>query len=243
MPSLHLSRRALLARLLAAGPVAFVVAACTGRRPAAPGAAAPAAGAAGDATDAPATASAPALAEAPGAAAAAPEAAGATLAPTPACGDDDDPTPPQTEGPYFKADSPERADLTEPGLTGTPLVVTGRVLGTDCRPVAAALLDFWHCDDAGHYDNAGYRLRGHQFADADGRWTLVTILPGQYPGRTRHIHVRVQAPGGALLTTQLYFPDEPGNATDGIFDPALTMTLSDGPDGGRRGTFDFVVRT
>ena len=81
---------------------------------------------------------------------------------TPACGDDDDDlTPAQTKGPYYTPNTPERASLIEPGITGTRLVVTGYVLTTGCKPVARALLDFWHADDQGQYDNAGYRLRGH----------------------------------------------------------------------------------
>lgn len=165
----------------------------------------------------------------------------ARLPPTPACGDDDDPTPAQTEGPYFTPDSPERASLIEPGIAGTRIVVAGRVLTTDCRPVARALVDVWHCDADGVYDNSGYRLRGHQYTDADGQYRLETIVPGQYPGRTRHYHVKVQAPGQSALTTQLYFPDEPGNAGDGIFDPALVMAVRDAADGGKTAAFDFVV--
>jgi protocatechuate 3,4-dioxygenase beta subunit len=69
----------------------------------------------------------------------------------------------------------------------------------------------------------GYRLRGHQFTDDQGRYTLETVVPGLYPGRTRHFHVKVQAPNGPALTTQLYFPDEPDNARDRIFHPALIM--------------------
>ena len=45
-----------------------------------------------------------------------------------------------------------------------------------------------------------------------------TIVPGKYPGRTRHYHVKVQAPGRSILTTQLYFPGEPGNDGDRIFE-------------------------
>lgn len=246
-PSPDLSRRTLLARLLAAGPVAFVLAACTGRTsPATPAALSSGDGSAAPGADASAGSASDAQATSASAAAAPTEpavASGAPLSPTPACGDDDDPTPAQTEGPYFTADSPERADLREAGMAGTTLVVAGRVLHTDCRPVAAAILDFWHCDDGGAYDNVGYRLRGHHFSDADGRWQLTTIVPGSYPGRTRHIHVRVQAPDGPLLTTQLYFPDEPGNASDGIYDEALVMAMADGADGSRTGTFDFVVAT
>jgi protocatechuate 3,4-dioxygenase beta subunit len=163
-----------------------------------------------------------------------------SLAPTPACGDEDDITPEQTEGPFFTPDSPERRSLREPGIGGEPLTVSGFVLSTACEPVAGALLDFWQCDDAGEYDNEGYRLRGHQFAGDDGSFRLETIRPGLYPGRTRHIHVKVQAPGRPVLTTQLYFPGEPANATDGIFDPALVMDFD--PADGQRASFTFVLQ-
>lgn len=164
-----------------------------------------------------------------------------TLQPTPQCGDDDDePTIAQTEGPYYTPNTPERTNFWEEGTTGTRLVVSGRVLMTDCVPVAAALLDFWHADDGGEYDNVGYKLRGHQFTDANGNYTLETIMPGLYPGRTRHIHVKVQGPNMPILTTQLYFPDEPQNATDGIFHPDLVMAFQDSADG-KAGAFDFVL--
>lgn len=152
--------------------------------------------------------------------------AGVRLAATPSCDDGDgDATPEQTEGPYFTPDSPRRRNLVDPGMPGRRLVVSGVVLGTDCRPVPRALLDFWQADADGDYDNEGYRLRGHQLADTRGRYRLVTIVPGLYPGRTRHIHVKVQRPRGTVLTTQLYFPSEPRNAADGIFDDALVMRL------------------
>jgi protocatechuate 3,4-dioxygenase beta subunit len=164
------------------------------------------------------------------------------LAPTPACVDDDDleATVPQTEGPFYTPDTPQRQSLLEPGIPGTKLVVSGYVYDTACQPIPGALLDFWQCDDAGVYDNAGYRLRGHQFADDEGRFVLETIVPGLYAGRTRHIHVKAQAPNQPVLTTQLYFPDEPANATDGIFDPALVMDMEDAADG-EVGFFTFVL--
>ena len=154
------------------------------------------------------------------------------LAPTPECGDDDDlaATLPQTAGPFFSPETPERRSLLEPEMPGTRLIVTGYVYGTDCQPIPGALLDFWQADDAGIYDNEGYRLRGHQFADEDGRFELETIVPGLYPGRTRHIHVIAQAPEQPILTTQLYFPDEPANASDGIFNPTLVMNVEDTDD-------------
>lgn len=170
-------------------------------------------------------------------------AGGQSLPATPACGDDDDdPTVAQTEGPYYTPNTPQRTSFLEPDMTGTKMVVAGYVLATDCRPVAQALLDFWHCDDAGVYDNAGYRLRGHFFSDAAGRFQLETIMPGLYPGRTRHFHVKVQAPNQPVLTTQLYFPDESSNGGDGIFRPELLMDVQDAADGSKVGQFTFVLQ-
>ncbi len=110
-------------------------------------------------------------------------------------------------------------------MPGERIALAGFVLDRRCRPVAGALLDLWHCDAAGEYDNDGYRLRGHQFSDAEGRFVFETIVPGKYPGRTRHYHVKVQAPGRSILTTQLYFPGEPGNEDDRIFDSALLLDI------------------
>ena len=215
-------------------PASYVLAACTGQ----PDSSAPQ-GAAGQtqATDTPPTAVSTPPA---GPAQPAPTSGAQVLAPTPQCADDDDVTPAQTEGPYFTPNSPQRTSLIEPGLRGTKLVLAGYVLTTDCRPVARALLDFWQCDDAGQYDNAGYRLRGHQFSDADGRYQLETIVPGLYPGRTRHIHLKVQAPNRPVLTTQLYFPGEPRNASDGIFHRDLLMSVQDTSDG-KTAAFNFVL--
>lgn len=159
---------------------------------------------------------------------------------TPPCDDGDDPTPPQMEGPYFKPSSPERTNLVTPGMPGTRLSVTGYVFGLACHPLSRVLLDFWQADDNGAYDMAGYTLRGHQYTNAQGAFTLSTIVPGLYPGRTRHIHVKVQAPGRPVLTTQLYFPGEPRNNTDSLFDPRLLMNVRDG-QGGREAAFDFVL--
>jgi protocatechuate 3,4-dioxygenase beta subunit len=163
----------------------------------------------------------------------------ALLPPTPSCGDNR-PTQAQTEGPYFKPRSPERASLIEPDLVGTKLILAGVVRTAACRPVAHALLDFWQADGRGRYDNTGFRLRGHQYADEQGRYRLETVIPGEYPGRTAHIHVKLQPPGGRILTTQLYFPDQPRNARDPIFRAELLMALADAPEG-RSGRFDFVL--
>jgi protocatechuate 3,4-dioxygenase beta subunit len=165
----------------------------------------------------------------------------AQAAPTPECGDGDDPTPRQMEGPFFKPRTPRRISLLEPGITGTRLVLSGFVLSTACKPVAGALLDFWQANDQGDYDNQTYRLRGHQFTDGDGRYRLETIVPGLYPGRTRHIHVKVQVPNRPVLTTQVYFPGEAQNEDDFLFRADLLVKMRDA-GGARDGRFDFVLK-
>ena len=146
-------------------------------------------------------------------------------------------TPRQTEGPFYSPNTPKRISLVEPGSKAPRLVVLGTVLSADCKPVPNALLDFWHSDERGEYDNRGFRYRGHQFADAQGRYRLETIVPAEYPGRTRHIHVKVQAPGGRILTTQLYFAGDPGNRRDGLYRPELEMKKGKGEET----SFDFVL--
>jgi protocatechuate 3,4-dioxygenase beta subunit len=159
---------------------------------------------------------------------------------TPACHDGDEPTLAETEGPFFKPRSPERADLIEPGIKGRPIILSGQVLDRACRPLARALVDLWHADDNGDYDNAGFRLRGHVFTDGAGRYRFRTIVPALYTGPTRHFHVKVQPAGARLLTTQLYFPDEPMNRRDELFRRELTLRMGrDGDD--LEGRFDFVV--
>lgn len=164
-----------------------------------------------------------------------------TLPATPACGPDSAPTASQTEGPFYKRRTPQRNSLLDPSVNGDRLLLAGQVLGTDCKPIAGALLDFWQADAQGAYDNEGYRLRGHLFTDAEGRYRLETIVPGLYPGRTRHIHVKAQPPGGRVLTTQLYFPEEAGNGRDFIYSPALLVSMTRGPEAAQA-VFNFVLR-
>ncbi|MBR1214827.1 intradiol ring-cleavage dioxygenase [Bradyrhizobium sp. JYMT SZCCT0180] len=164
----------------------------------------------------------------------------APLQPTPACHGGEAATLAQTEGPYFKPSSPERIELFEEGMAGQPIELVGFVLTRACKPVSGALLDFWQADGRGQYDNSGFRLRGHQFTDAEGRYRLRSVVPGVYPGRTRHIHVKVQPRGGRVLTTQLYFPGESQNRSDGLFRKALLVRTAKNA-GWLAGRFDFVV--
>jgi protocatechuate 3,4-dioxygenase beta subunit len=159
---------------------------------------------------------------------------------TPACSDH--PTDPNALGPFFKPSSPQRRSLRGRSLSGVPLLVTGTVLSTSCKPVAGALLDFWQADGNGHYDNSGFRLRGHQFTDRHGRYRLETVVPGLYPGRTRHIHVRAKAPRRPVLTTQLFFPGEARNQEDFLFDEQLLVKWRRSATAARHARFDFVLK-
>ena len=169
-----------------------------------------------------------------------PFAIGQELTPTPQCDAGGAATIAQTEGPFFKPKSPRVSDLRAGGLVGQPVTLTGFVLTRSCRPVPNALVDLWHADGNGDYDNKGFRGRGHQFTDAQGRYRFVTVLPARYTGRTRHYHVKVQAANGPILTTQLYFPGDPGNARDPIFRRELLMRVAETADG-RDAHFDFVL--
>ncbi|HXL67609.1 MAG TPA: intradiol ring-cleavage dioxygenase [Xanthobacteraceae bacterium] len=161
------------------------------------------------------------------------------LQPTPECRDGDEPTLRQTEGPFYKPRSPRRSDLT-PGVKGRVIELSGVVLTRRCNPVPRTIVDLWHADDKGEYDNKGFRLRGHQLTDAAGRYHFRTVVPAVYTGRTRHFHVKVAAPERPVLTTQLYFPDEPGNAQDFLFRRELLMRVSEAGNG-LAARFDFVV--
>ena len=161
---------------------------------------------------------------------------GQSLPLTPQCDADPKATPPQTEGPFFTPKSPLRSDLRAE-LKGAPVTLTGLVLTRDCRPIANALVDLWHADADGDYDNRGFRGRGHQFTDPQGRYRFLTIRPARYTGRTPHYHVKVQAANGPVLTTQLYFPGDPGNRRDPIYRRDLEMTFTGTADA----RFDFVL--
>ena len=144
-------------------------------------------------------------------------------------------------GPFYTPQTPRRTTLREPDTRGETLIFEGLVLSHDCHPLAGAVIDIWHCDEDGRYDNRGFRYRGHQFTDAAGAFRIETIRPGHYTGRTPHIHVRVQGEGTPLLTTQVFFPDmEDENAGDWIFRDDLAMSLDRAGDAWR-GRFDFVL--
>ena len=142
------------------------------------------------------------------------------------------PTPAQTEGPFYPLELPADgdADLLVNGARrlrgGQPVMLGGRVVDLDGRPLAGARVEIWQCDGAGRYhhprDRGGiadpdFQGWGHAIADADGRYRFRTLRPVSYPGRTPHIHVKLRLGRRELLTTQLYVEGDPGNERDGLW--------------------------
>jgi protocatechuate 3,4-dioxygenase beta subunit len=152
-----------------------------------------------------------------------------------------EPTPAIEEGPYYKTGSPERTNIADTGITGKKLTVEGKVLKKNGDPVPGAWIDFWHADGNGNYDNDGYNLRGHQYADKKGHYRLETVRPLEYLFRAPHIHAKVRADDNSpVLTTQLFFPGESRNKTDPIFKDLTVMGVVN-TDKGQTAVFDFVL--
>ncbi|HEY6493004.1 MAG TPA: dioxygenase [Trebonia sp.] len=149
-------------------------------------------------------------------------------------------TPWEIEGPYFRLGAPNRSSLLEAG-DRPELILTGRVLTPEGRPIAGAVVNFWHSDHDGDYDMVGHRYTGYTVTDEAGRYALTTIIPGSYqPRQAKHVHVKVQAISRPV-TTQLFIEGEPGNTDDEYYNPALFVSCTVDPDGVKHGTFDFVI--
>jgi protocatechuate 3,4-dioxygenase beta subunit len=147
-----------------------------------------------------------------------------------------------TEGPYYKSGSPETKDITG-GVDENAITLQGYVLDTNCRPITNAWVDFWQADNNGNYDLAGYKFRGHQYTDENGKYTLQTVIPAGYSGRTPHIHVKVRASeDSSVLTTQLYFPGEAQNRNDSIFRSSLVVDLIEA-ESGKVANFNFILKS
>lgn len=160
------------------------------------------------------------------------------------------------EGPFYTDNPPFLADnkLAKDTEDGTPMIITGRVFNLDCSQyIPETVIDVWHADNAGDYDNNGFNLRGYTKTNSQGFYLFETIKPGKYLNgnsfRPSHIHYKITPPGFAELTTQLYFEGDdsiPGDAaasiTSGNFDATnRIIPLSENADGILEGTFDIVI--
>jgi len=152
----------------------------------------------------------------------------------------------EVTGPLFGFDllKENDFDLTKQGTSdpiGERIVVSGRVLDTNARPVANTLIEIWQANAAGRYphhrDNhnapidSNFPGWGRTLTDAQGRYRFVTIRPGEYPWRNHHnawrpahIHFSLFGPAFATrLVTQMYFPGDPLLE----FDPMYTSIPSE----------------
>lgn len=154
------------------------------------------------------------------------------------------PTPRDALGPFYKPNAPAQAELCKSASGGVhKLVVSGRVLGMpQCTPLAGALVEVWQADERGNYsqvgakpDDPGCLLRASLTTDREGRYRYTTLLPGEYPGRPRHIHYRVSHAGYATLVTQLYFDRRRG------IPEALVASLMTEAGGAVQASFDITL--
>jgi protocatechuate 3,4-dioxygenase, beta subunit len=139
------------------------------------------------------------------------------------------PTPPQTEGPFYPDELPRDTDSDLVRVTGADAQalgrvahVLGRVVDRHGRPLPGLPVEVWQCDAHGRYlargDTAwfgrrpardpGFQGYGRTLTDASGGYRFRTIRPVAYPGRTPHIHVKVKRDGRALLSSQVFMPDQ-----------------------------------
>ena len=164
------------------------------------------------------------------------------------------------EGPYFVSGMAELkdGDLNFTRLPGVSIEISGHVYdGLDAaKPLAGAAVEIWHADSDGSYHpngngpSTGYQtaelaLRGFVLTDSEGRYRFTTIYPGEYSGRTRHIHFKIRGPGKPELTTQLIVPAKPGDTLnfdeDDIAEglPNCQLLVLDETSSPAKATFDF----
>src|SRR5215210_6271629 len=115
----------------------------------------------------------------------------------------------ETEGPFYFDVDKIRSDIRE-DRDGVTLRLGVRVRdAAECKPIANAVVDVWHCDAEGSYsEEPESYCRGAQVTNREGIAEFTTVYPGWYPGRTVHIHGKVHLDKQAVLTTQFYFDDK-----------------------------------
>lgn len=141
-------------------------------------------------------------------------------------------TPAQTEGPFYPDKLPldQDNDLVRVAgrngaAAGEITHLTGRILDLNGKPLGGVVIEIWQVDHNGHYihtrdagaaNDADFQGFGRFETGQGGDYRFRTVKPVPYPGRTPHIHVKLQKGGRELLTTQLYVQGHPLNERDGV---------------------------
>jgi len=158
-------------------------------------------------------------------------------------------------GPFYTEDAPFSDDgvMISSDEVGTRLRLSGIIKNLDCTEIIPeTILDLWHTNDAGEYDNVGYNLRRKIKSNSAGFYNFETILPGKYLNgssyRPSHIHIKITTPGFSPFTTQLYFEgdtsisnDAAASITTGVYDASHRIISLIDNDGILEGTWDVVV--
>ena len=158
-------------------------------------------------------------------------------------------------GPFYTPNAPISYDgvMMPSDEVGTRLKLSGIIKNLDCTEVIPhTVLDLWHANDAGAYDNTGFSLRRKIVSNSAGFYNFETILPGKYLNgssyRPSHIHVKVTTPGFSTFTTQLYFEgdtsiagDAAASITSGTFDARDRIIPLVDNAGVLEGTWDVIV--
>lgn len=184
-------------------------------------------------------------------------------------------TPEMTTGPFYPSAAmrPDDVDADlvkvsgrEADALGQIVHLSGRVVDTQGRPLAGALVEIWQTDANGRYHHdrdrrdavldEGFQGFGQVLSGADGEFHFRTVKPVQYPlsgnaVRTPHIHVRIEESGREMLVSQLFFEAEPLNDQDALLRrlseeerARVTFALEDGASleaGSLAGAIDIVV--
>ena len=160
------------------------------------------------------------------------------------------------EGPFYTENPPTIQDsqLAINDEPGQRMIISGRVYNLDCSEfIPDTIIDVWHANDAGQYDNQGFNLRGKTVTNSQGFYVFETIKPGKYLNgsayRPAHIHFKITPPGFDTLITQLYFvgdedlsSDAASSITSGQYDAThRIIDLEENTDGKLEGTWDIVV--
>ena len=173
------------------------------------------------------------------------------------------PTGSDIEGPFYREGAPFRDDIAPSNAKGEKLIITGKVLDSNCEPLEGAIVDIWHTDANGAYDNdsPNFWYRGKVRAKKDGSfkfetYKFETIKPGRYSigtgFRPAHIHIKAYIPDFKTLTTQIYFSDDPylapldacgvcNSDPNNPEDKTHIIDLTQDENGIWRGEFDIIL--